>query len=656
MSFRILNLILISLIPTITCNIEGASLFQGLVDQWLFSYKLVSGNELEYLINDDNNINFDSFKLLNSEDIDWENNLYNPNIYIVPITGYSIAIVHTITALGNQSLYLTENAIRRIISDQFMLFSDPEISEFNPLLSSVNIQARMALDSSVNEMNRYLINYFFPNTSNNGSWSEIRAPRHALFNGIDAVMSAMTVLTNYMAFVPFPLLNEDISKRPKPVRLLLINESYSINETYSENNTMIAYKNVSINDKPIITINDRFNNIVPAILQTDSNSWPLNQIVYFIFPESLNHCENITIVLRFIYWVLNTKEMNELMGTNGYFDTSEESKDYVKNVMKNATCINEDGKPKIILSYTNLADKRRNSIVFGVSITCIMLFIALVIYALYLSQKLSKMVYLHNLIVVIGLVLIFISFFIYWWPASTTLHCRSRYWTLSLGYVNVISSIFIWAFNVHYFVLNKKIKSYKSSKYAVILAHLILNLLNIILLLIWTLIGKPVSREVIVSVFDWTTIYECYSETMIPDYLITSYYLIISTVGCIFLYSLWKTKTVVDVKKTTPDDIRFLMVCLYNQISVFLLIFVIKNLKLTDDQDYEITIPLFVFLVANVILSSFVPKILAKVRSNLSAAKSEDGSTDRKTKDKSQSSYASRRASTIEGVEMPEVV
>jgi hypothetical protein len=321
--------------------------------------------------------------------------------------------------------------------------------------------------------------------------------------------------------------------------------------------------------------------------------------------------------------------MTLLMGQNGYFDASTEAKEYVREYLKKASCIDDQNQSKIVLSYTNLANNRRNGIVFGFSIGCMILFLAAVIYAWHMGgKKRGSTIYtLHHLIVILGMLLMLTSFLIYWWPASSTTICRARYWTLSLGYVNVISAVFIWAFIIHYLYSKEKIPH--NFSYSVVgFTYAALNFINLILLLLWTLAGLPISREIVVDVFAWTTRYECYSQVSYPDYIVTSYHLLISIVGCVFIYRLWKSKNADEMKQKTPDDIRFLMICLYNQISVFLLLFVIKNMVLTDDLQYQILIPLFLFLIANVTFSLFVPRIFNKLLDNISGnTKVEGGQT-----------------------------
>lgn len=66
-------------------------------------------------------------------------------------------------------------------------------------------------------------------------------------------------------------------------------------------------------------------------------------------------------------------------------------------------------------------------------------------------------------------------------------------------------------------------------------------------------------------------------------------------------------------KKESPEEMRWLLIALYNQLFVFLLLIIILSiLELDDNQLYVVTVPMFLFAEANVVTSFFLPKFIKK--------------------------------------------
>jgi ABC-type phosphate transport system substrate-binding protein len=637
-------------------QIQGDLLHTKLFEDVAFAYKIVSGIEINYAdIVDDNSTH--SFTVLNGGSINITEKIEEHTWFIAPIAGYSIAIGYNLPILGNATLNVTKNIIKRIINDTTILWRDPEIAALNPALAAYSPLIRIIMDSTSNDINKYLIDYFFDDYSNNtGTWSSnIKASRNPTVNGYQNIPASLALLTNSIAFIINPTAtdsrSDQLAGKFKKANLLLedqvwytnytiYNETQVDNETFYDNYTIFerhnTYKNFSIDQIPTLQIST-INNFIFQSEINGNDSWPLNQIIYIVFDFDYIECTESTAATRFLYWLNNNTYLSELIRNDGYFDIGEPNKVLIKQLLKQVNCyIPENGSQRQILSYTNLTTGKRSNIVFVPSVVLTLIFAAVVIYA-YKSHENSGKANLHllllHVIVIFGLLFMLIGFVLSWFPPSSTGICIARYWSISIGYINVISSLFVWAITVHYH-FNAHSKDYvpKRGWTYYVLTFILLNVFNFAVLVLWTFVGNPKSDEVVVDIFNWETIYDCTVSTPVPDYIRSAYYLIVSTLGCVLIYRLWaltdahkveKNKdTVEKTKLKSPDDMRFLLAALYNQILVFGLILVLGLLNITDDQEYIIVIPLFLFSITNVIFSLFLQRILRKIRKRINSSKS----------------------------------
>jgi ABC-type phosphate transport system substrate-binding protein len=650
------------------CDFQGSLLYNDLISQWIFPYKIASGIKVNYTIDEDKNIT-DNFQLLASGNIDWTEVRQQPGLFVVPITGFPIAVAYRLDALGNNTLHLTLNLIKRMIADPILTWNDPEIVKFNPTLATHGAGVRMVFDSSINDINKYLINYFFENqTSNPGSWVGIRASRNTGVNSFVKVVSTISVLTNSLALVPYPYVTRDQSGDVKTsVVLSLISDitytNYTIlnstdvgNETLNETiyitNENITYVNVSLGSTAYLN----FLSPDGFILEADVNSfglyWPLKQVIYVSFENNYHDCSEATLLLRFLYWVLNNTDLSSITPKSGYFDINVIQKQIVMDFLKKATC-SSGGDENVILSYTNLSMRKRSNAVFAISIIVTIVLAGIVFYAYYLTQKSetsmkpkekNTVLIVFHLMVLFGLLSLLISFVLYWYPPFSDGICIARYWTLSVGYINIVSSIFVWGITIYYYY------SYYSSKrdsipdaikkVYIFLAYFALNAINLAILFAWTFSGNPRSVEVTVDVFNWETIYDCKLDTNIPDFVRSGYYFLVSSVGLWFIFRLWaftgankspsEEKETKRVSPKTPDDMRFLLVGLYNQILVFIQILILNFFNLTDSEEYTILIPLFTFSAVNVVFSLFLQRIVKKTKRREKSSSTQLGDISRK--------------------------
>jgi hypothetical protein len=226
-----------------------------------------------------------------------------------------------------------------------------------------------------------------------------------------------------------------------------------------------------------------------------------------------------------------------------------------------------------------------------------------------------------------------ISFVIWWYPPSNTGICISRFesfttyylqtdiarfWFLGIGYTNVVAAIYIYAFSMNYLYIkaNKgNLSKELLSKRGVISAYLVLEALEILILVLWVLIEDPKGEEVIVdevkemnisinfSKIKWTTINQCTMKYGVMDLVQYIYFCVISVFGCYVIFKYWK--------KESPEDTRWMLMALYNQLLVFIQLIIITSiLDLNDEQLYVITVPSFLFAEANIVCSFFLPKFL----------------------------------------------
>lgn len=149
------------------------------------------------------------------------------------------------------------------------------------------------------------------------------------------------------------------------------------------------------------------------------------------------------------------------------------------------------------------------------------------------------MVAVNNGVVIFGLLCSGISFVIWWYSPSSTSECITRTWFLGIGYTNVVAAIYIFVFSMNqvYIKTKNNIPSQKIIGWRdIVVAYVLLEGIEIGILLLWTFVENPESKEILVSQIQWTTKYECNLEYRVIDTIQYIYFCIISAFGCVVIY------------------------------------------------------------------------------------------------------------------------
>eukprot|EP01132_Coremiostelium_polycephalum_P010108 gene10108-12397_t len=207
--------------------------------------------------------------------------------------------------------------------------------------------------------------------------------------------------------------------------------------------------------------------------------------------------------------------------------------------------------------------------------------------------------------ILIGGIMVFISV-IMWVVSPTNSICRVRYWLVSLGYTILLGNMVVKNFRIYLLFNNKQLKVLKitNSKLFPYVAGAVL--VNIILLLLFTLIGNldTVQRRNIDDIGKYEYIAECHTNSGgdVILYILLGFYGVMILIGCFVSF---KIRTVdideFNESKSIASILYAITFCLFIIVPLF-----ISNSKIHDRL--IILAASFTFTTASGLLILFVPK------------------------------------------------
>jgi len=327
---------------------------------------------------------------------------------------------------------------------------------------------------------------------------------------------------------------------------------------------------------------------------------------YLAFNQKSSESINLTTIFRFFYWALNNKGLEARIQLKGFRTFDSDTYSALKEHLLDA--VNSDD--TALLHFTNESSVTRTNAIFAICVVFMSIFIILVVVAWLMTEedyRRKATAVINRIIMIFGLAISFAAFIIWWYAPSETSLCYARTWLLGIGYTNVIASVYIYSITMNTMHRKSKIKTNMFSTSQLLLSYFLLEALEIVILIIWTVVENPVSQEIVTDPLAWTTIYTCNDSNGTMQIIQLVYFCAISLFGCGVIYRHWK--------KYSPEDTRWILMALYNQLMVFVQLIVITQiLNLDDNQLYVIYVPSFLFAEANVVFSFFLPGLLRKLK------------------------------------------
>jgi ABC-type phosphate transport system substrate-binding protein len=609
-------LLLVLVLPFVgSITIQGLSEYDNLITQWSFAYEIANPQvEIDYLsvntlINGSANpIPNTTLDLITDVYTDFSN--LESTKYVVPIINTKMAIVYNIPSI-NTTLKFTKHLIKKMLVN-ITFWNDPELVELNPELANVGGFATFILNVKSDAMNKMVIDYFFENvTDNDGSWltdeGQLVNPLTLMAEGYSQIASTLAGLDNSIAFVPLPLVQSYIHQSILNVSIFILDNGL---EVLPSNPINISITKPSENQ---------------LLIKDSLNGWPFQLFGYFIYDTESSDCQDVLNALRFFYWDIGNEQLYTETLNNGFtpFDNVTNF-EFLQPFLKNATC-----KGNKMLVYNNLSSSTRSNVVFGMTISgiiiCIFMVVATWVTRTEIERKKMRIAF-NYIIGLIGLSFSLSSFVIWWYPPSSDTFCSARYWTSGLGYTNDIGFIFFSVYAVR--MVFRKVESGNVQNVLITLRHMfavyaILELIEILILILWQVIEKPKSVEVVVSQIEWTSVYQCSSETNVIEIIQFIYFCLISISGCYMVYKYWiinNSHSEENFNSSTrnrgAEDGRLILVSLCNQILIFILLsYTTLKIQMQDDQLYIVINLAFLFLILNIFLSFFARRLFLKVQS-----------------------------------------
>lgn len=558
-------------------SFSGPLLYEALTNEWTFAYGIASDVLVNYTETTTDSLNQ---TITTDRNIDFA----NLDKFLFPVIQYPMTIVYNLPLL-NGTLKLTRGLVQRMLTNDTMRWNDPDLLMYNPSLSTVGTYVRLFIDSGSSPTNQMLIDYFFDNATNqNGSWRGLAVPKH-LVKDYTSVIAAIGLSFNTMAFLHGPYVT-----------------------TLNNQNVKFAHIIDGVNElSPLVVPNVKmvsYGNVMRADVQDPNSSWPFIMFAYSGFDSYTESCDESLVLMRFLYWSLGNPHLDDQTTQKGFNLFDHTSYEILKQHMKSAKC-----NDKVLLAYNNLSTGTRSNAVFGISLVLMTFFLVLVGSGYILrSDKKKPIVIINHLVVVIGLVLSLISFVIWWFSPSQTWICQSRFWLIGFGYTNVIASIYIYAFSMNALLSQKGISRMMLTTRNLVVAYIVLEVLELFLLILWQVIEEPRSSEVVVDPINWQSTYVCQTNGNNLELVQLVYFCLISLFGAYVILKFWK--------KSSPENTRWLLVALYDQLFAFLpLMIFIKTQNFEDSELYNLTVPVYLFAIANVICAFFGVKLINKIKS-----------------------------------------
>lgn len=591
-SVLVLLPLLLFISPVFAVDLSSEPIYQELVNRWAFAYRIASDIEIT---STPVNLTLDTLKIVTSFNLN-----ETTTSFISPVIAFPIAIAYNFP-VANATLRLTNNMVRRILTENPLPWNDPELVELNPFLQNIGMPTRVILDSTNSPINDQLIEYFFPlnATQQQGRWAGLVASRHPQTVGFESVTSALGVLTNSMAFVPYPILKN--ANNPNIKLALLI----------SDDDTVLSAL------QPITTELQVDGSFMEASVKQNENTWPFHFYGYIALEQetTIETCQNTLLNLRFLYWSFANEDLRNETIQLGFNYLDDESYEQMRQHLLTARCNDQ-----IILTYSNLSTTTRSNVVYGISIGLMTIYLAVMIASWVTSEnKRNQMTIINNTMNIIGWCFTVIGFHLWWLSPTSDAYCISRHWFLNFGYIALVSSIFGYTFMIN--IMESKISIAQITRYnakrTLLLSYLTLAFIQISILLLWQFVENPVHLEEVVSEIEWTTRNTCSEDFFIVDIVQNVYYCCISVFGCYVLYRYWTKKTI--------KEPYWLLMAFFMQLLTFIQLIVnIQQLDLTDDSLYVIIITSFIIAEGGLILSWLLPQFFFKVKNIITTSSKSD--------------------------------
>lgn len=570
-----------------TAYLSGNKFYQDLISEYAFAYDVASDVLVRYdaIPNDGT---FQNISIAADVYIPWSN--LSSGVFLIPITSYPIVLVTNIPALNGTALRVDRGILQSMISNQTLVWNDPSIVQLNPLLTNLTLPVRMIFDSTNSPINQQIMNYVFDDQANqNGTWRGLAAPKHVLVPDYASVMAAVGVLGNSVAFVPLPYFK---SATTTPAKLAYL----VVNGTDVTPFDPLEYRLFLRSQKSL--------GAIPI------SNWPLFDVTYLGFNTTSQQCSDTLDVLRFFYWTFNNTHLRNQTVQRGFSMFDAASYEILFQHIQSAQC-----NGVTVLQYTNLSPKTRTGVVFGISVFLMVILMGMVGATWFIRKnKTRPLIVINHLLVVLGLVLSLASFVIWWFSPVNTSYCTSRTWLLGLGYTNVIAAIYIYVFSLDKILGKDRMSHLMLKARDIVVAYVVLEVIEVLILLVWTFVEEPFGGAVITNQIRWESMYTCTTKYGVVDLIQIIYFCVISVFGCYVIYRHWK--------RQSPEDTRWLLVALYNQILIFLLFMVITRTQhFTDDETFILQVFVFVFAEANVVCSFFLPKFVFRLKKLLPSSK-----------------------------------
>lgn len=536
--------------------------------------------------------------MLTGLDLNWSN--LTSEFHLTPLVAYPIALIYNIPTLPiNQPLLtLTPEILVQLITNDSIVWNDPSIVDLNPGLASNFLRPRFIFSSVQSPINQLIIDYLFENeTQRNGTWGDLVVPiSNVPIAGYNAIVSAIGITTNSWSFLPLPLVKTITNTNVKIASLIL-------------NSTVNAYST------PSFTFTNVDSNKLNVETERTGDEWPLNTIVFLGYDTQGSNCSFTKEVARFSYWTLNGTLLQNNTQDFGFYFFDEESRHVIQDHLLNATCNSER-----MLVYDNLSTKIRSIVVFTVVTFLVLVLAALNVFTWTLREnsKTAPVIILHSS-TSFGLLFMAAANTLWWFSPVTDAVCHGRIWTQGLSYSLVISTAFIYIYSIDSMIKNKTdLTKMMPKNWKIALVFTSLQICEIVILLVWSLLENMKSTEIVVDAIQWTSRTTCTSVYGYMDIFQSIFFAGICIWGCVVIYRHWK-------EGTRSDDTRWIMMSLNNVILIWILFLVISRiLELTDDQYYIIDILFYSLAEASIVISFFLPRLARIVKSKTSGTKRSD--------------------------------
>jgi hypothetical protein len=584
-----LLLILLLSFTSVTLSLQSTSEYEKLIYLWDFAYGVVSPDKINAHINETEYITDSEVSILTS--INHDLGGLPDTTFMIPFACYPYVIAYNIPLL-NDTLRLTRSLLNKMILSEDMFWNDPELVLLNPGLIDYPIDVFMMFDGRSTPANDMLIRYFMNVTDSGGSWFGYFAGRYFPASDMTSVIQSLGLIPNSISFIP-----------------------YTLYKSLASNNIQLAYliengKDIHpLESFEVILAQENTNKMIAKTNQ----KWPFNIPTYFVYDTQGKEYETILKELRFIYWTTGNINLNDKTLDSGLRLFESTQYDTIKSFLLQATFNDQK-----VLVYDNTSEGGHSLVLYIITIVCTILFIPIVFAAWFYNEKRRVTVVIINHAIIIFGLLVGIPAFIMWsFAAYADYVCISRFWLLNIMYTNVIAAIYIFAFTMNrvYSATNLSEINQGVKVRTYIIPYIVLEVILIVLLVIWTTTGHAGSEEIVIDPIEWKSIYACGNTGGIMELLVYIYHICVSVFTCYVIYKYWE--------RVSPEMVRWLLIASYNQILTFIqLIIVTRVIDLNEDQYYTIIVVFYLFAVANVIFSFFIPSLFRGVKEVVSKSRS----------------------------------